>query len=341
MSGTSLDGLDIAHCTFQKDENWSFVINESATIPYPELWQERLRSMHLLNGELLTRLHLEYGRYLGQSVRGFMEASGLDTDFISSHGHTIFHQPQEGFTFQAGAGCALAAVSGLPVVCDFRSSDVILGGQGAPLVPIGDRMLFSEFEYCLNLGGIANISFEDLDKRIAFDVSPCNLLLNSLANRLGYPYDEGGRLALSGNVVEHLLEKLNASAYYQKPPPKSLGREDIERDFIPLFSDQVSVEDQMTTVCTHIGQQIARSVSGPKGQKILATGGGAWNEALIRSIAEFSGLKVIVPERRLVDFKEALVFAFLGLLRWRGENNVLSSVTGSSRDHSAGAVYLT
>jgi anhydro-N-acetylmuramic acid kinase len=277
---------------------------------------------------------------MGEQVRSFLSERSTSADFIASHGHTVFHRPDEGFTFQAGCGAALAAVAGLPVVYDFRSADVVLGGQGAPLVPIGDRLLFSDYAACLNLGGIANISYEADGKRLAYDVSPCNLLLNELAARTGRVYDAEGMLAASGTVQPRLLGDLNSLAYYTRPLPKSLGREDVERDFLPLLAAELPVEDLLATVCRHIAQQVAEAVSRVSSGTLLVTGGGALHAHLLREISSACRMTVSTGTNELLHFKEALVFAFLGVLRMRSETNVLSSVTGAGRDHVAGTVAL-
>jgi anhydro-N-acetylmuramic acid kinase len=341
MSGTSLDGLDIALCVFTRSDEWGFSIEKAETVSYTTEWKSLLAGFHLLSGEELVRRHVEYGAFLGREVQGFLHRHRLSADFVSSHGHTVFHRPADGFTFQAGCGASLAAASGLPVVFDFRTGDVARGGQGAPLVPIGDRYLFSEYSACLNLGGIANISFERGMERIAYDVSPCNLLLNHLAGRAGKGFDEDGIIAANGQVQTRLLEALERIDFYARPYPKSLGREDIERDFLPLLSVEFSVEDSMATVCRHIAMQVGRSLSREERRgRMLVTGGGALHLQLMKELETACPVEVVAGTSELVHFKEALVFAFLGVLRQRGEVNVLRSVTGASDDHMAGSIAL-
>ena len=343
MSGTSLDGLDLALCTFQKNQKWEYEITHARTIAYAEVWTSRLRRMHLLPGDELIREHFAYGELIGQEAKKFLEQSGKTVDFIASHGHTIFHQPAMGFTFQAGAGTAIAAASGLPVIYDFRSADVALGGQGAPLVPIGDRLLFPEYDFCLNLGGIANISFELNGERKAFDIGPCNLLLNELASRAGMTFDDGGQLAATGQCNEQLLLRLNQLPYYSLEGPKSLGREDIERDFLPLLDKSESAEDLLATCTIHLAQKIKDATTFKAKEKtcrMLVTGGGTWNRHLVNTIASHTELLIDTASPELINFKEALIFAFLGVLRWQGEINVLSSVTGASKNHCAGNIVL-
>jgi anhydro-N-acetylmuramic acid kinase len=337
MSGTSLDGVDIVFCEFEYDKKWSYKIIQGETVPYNEEWKKILGRIHKATAQEYAFRHVQYGHYLGELVNIFLSGDHMIPDFIASHGHTVFHQPGRGFTSQLGDGAALAAVSGFPVICDFRSADVALGGQGAPLVPIGDELLFPEYTYCLNLGGIANISFERDEERVAFDLGPCNMVLNRLAAEKGKEYDEDGELAAKGKVNEELLQSLNAVPFYLQPYPKSLGREDVDRSVWPMVQKaELKTEDKLATFCEHIAEQVGRV--GDSGS-LLVTGGGAFNSYLVSRIRKRSGMKVTVPDADLVNYKEALIFAFLGMLRWNGEVNCLASVTGAMRDSCGGAIY--
>jgi anhydro-N-acetylmuramic acid kinase len=342
MSGTSLDGLDMAFCHFEKIENtWKYEILKAQTIAYSPEWQERLRSGEKGNALDLTLTDHDYGQFLGKLTKSFLDEHRLDPDFIASHGHTIFHQPGSGITLQIGKGSEIAAVTGLPVICDFRSLDVALGGQGAPLVPIGDRLLFPEFDYCLNLGGIANISNENCGRRIAFDICPANMVLNFLANQVDKPFDVNGDMARQGKLNVQLLEWLNDLDYYKENPPKSLGKEWVFREFIPVLEESdISVEDKLMTVSEHIAYQVSASTEPIRNRKMLVTGGGAFNTFLLEKIREKCRSEIIIPDRETVNFKEALIFAFLGVLRWRNEVNILRSYTGASHDNPGGTVYL-
>lgn len=344
MSGTSLDGVDIALCSFNRDnKEWQYKIVAAETIVYNPLWKERLQTLHAQSAEILVDYHFQYGTYLGELVKHFLKRNNESADFVASHGHTIFHQPSRHFTFQLGEGASLCVACELPVVCDFRTMDVALGGQGAPLVPIGDKLLFNEFDYCLNLGGIANISFDNENKeRIAFDICPCNLILNHLANQGGKDFDENGNLAAQGKIIESLLAGLNNLDYYKQRFPKSLGREDIERVFLPKISSTKGTnEDKLRTVCEHIAMQIAAVVnsSKEKDQSLLITGGGSFNKFLVERIQNLIHASVILPEKILINYKEAVIFAFLGFLRWEEKINCLRSVTGAKKDSIAGAIY--
>jgi anhydro-N-acetylmuramic acid kinase len=341
MSGTSLDGVDIALCNFELNGNrWHFSIKEAKTIKYSAGWKKKLSTAQSLSSQKLLQLHSQYGTYLGELCNRFItERKVKKVDLISSHGHTIFHQPSNKFTFQLGNGNALYAATHLPIAFDFRSLDVTLGGQGAPLVPIGDELLFSNYDACLNLGGIANVSMQVNKKRIAYDICYCNMALNLLASKTGKPFDENGRLALQGVVNKKLLSDLSKVYSANRAKRQSLAREGFESKILALIeNDSVSLNDRLRTVCESVANEIVEAVpTSKKKLKLLVTGGGAHNRFLINLIQEkLSKVEVVVPSKTIVDFKEALIFAFLGVLKFRGEINVLKSVTGASRDSSSG-----
>ncbi len=343
MSGTSLDGLDMAYCTFiEKKGKWTFSIKSAAMVDYDNKRLKKLQNAPNLSGNELLLLHNEYGKYLGEQVARFIKAKGIkELDFVASHGHTIFHQPEKKITFQLGNGAAISAACNQTVINDFRSLDVALSGQGAPLVPIGDKLLFSEYEYCINLGGFANISYDKNGKRIAFDIGPVNIVLNYLAELLGKHYDKNGLLAAKGKADKNLLNKLNKLSYYASAPPKSLGREWVENEFLPIVNKtKLSAEDKLATVTEHIAEQIAQSIKNqPKG-KILLTGGGAYNKYLVKLLqAKMPKHKIVIPADEIIKYKEALVFAFLGVLRYTGKDNCLSSVTGADRNNKGGTIW--
>ena len=341
MSGTSLDGLDLAACQFTRDGDcWKYRLVASTTALYTDEWTHKLSHSMEMSAVELVQLDADYGKWMGNQVKAFIAQYQLDVDFIASHGHTVFHRPGLGFSTQIGHGAHIAAASGKPVICDFRSSDVALGGQGAPLVPIGDALLFSTFQYCLNLGGVANISFDDQGKRVAFDICPANMVLNYLANKKGLRYDEGGKLASSGEIIPGVLSELNSLPWYRMFPPKSLGREWFQEEFLPIvLQGNHPIENLLRTCCEHISYQVAQVIQ-PAPGKILVTGGGAWNHFLVDRIREKTQADVVVPDRGTVDFKEAIIFAFLGVLRWLGEPNCLESATGARKSVSGGCIYL-
>lgn len=342
MSGTSLDGIDLAHINFTiKDSKWHYQILESETVSYSENWLNKLKVAVSFSEEELLKLNEDYTELIGEIVKSFIDNYQIkNLDAVCSHGHTILHQPQNRFTLQIGNLPKIAALIQEKVVCDFRVQDVKLGGQGAPLVPIGDRILFSEYDYCLNLGGFSNISFEANSKRIAFDISPVNTVLNFYANKLGLDYDDKGKIARSGKVNSDLLNELNALDYYKKSFPKSLGFEFVKEIVLPLIEKySISIEDKMHTFTEHIALQTSFTLPKKEG-KILITGGGAYNDFLIeRMQLHLPKIQIIIPDNKTLEFKEALIFALLGVLKLRNEINVLSSVTGAKMDHSTGVIY--
>ncbi len=341
MSGSSLDGVDIAYCEFYYDKDWHYDIIVAETISYPEEWKNLLKQLPNETGERLIEADNDYGQYLGRLVNLFAKKHNLSPEHIASHGHTIFHNPEKGYTFQLGNGQAIATHTGIKTISDFRIGDIQLGGQGAPLVPIGDKLLFAEYDFCINLGGIANISFDTDNKRVAFDICPANQLLNHLSRQVGKSYDENGNIAQLGKMNIKLFEKLNNHPYYSLPYPKSLSNQLVEGTFINIIDDSdASVEDSLYTVCKHIAYQINMATRDIKGDNFLITGGGAHNDFLVTAIQKELRRKIIIPEKVLIDFKEAMIFAFMGVLRIEGKINCLASATGASRDSSSGVVYL-
>lgn len=340
MSGTSLDGVDFAYCEFRHGDTWSFDLLESETIPYPAEWTDLLQNIHKGAADEISKADCMYGEYLGLLSKDFCEKHNIRPDFISSHGHTIFHQPAKKFTKQIGSGAYICAAAGVDVICDFRTLDVALGGQGAPLVPAGDKFLFSRFDFCLNLGGIANISFTKNNSLIAFDICACNLVLNYFASLKNMSYDKDGKLAEKGSVNFSLLKELEALPYYRGMFPKSLGREDIERDILPLLiRSGLDAEDILSTFCEHIADRISLITGQEKNKRMIITGGGALNNYLVDGIKNKSSVEVFLPEKKIIEFKEAIIFGFLGVLRKREEVNCFMSVTGATADNCGGSIY--
>lgn len=341
MSGTSCDGIDLALCHFRLlPDGWKYRIIRCRTVPYPEIWIKRLTGAQNLNAYEFVKLDHEFGRFIGIQVRQFIKSYPGKIDLVASHGHTIFHQPENNITCQIGHGAHIAAASGITTVSDFRSLNVAIGGQGAPLVPIGDEILFSEYNACLNLGGFSNISYSYRKRRIAFDICPVNILFNYYAQKNGKHFDENGSMARSGNVCQELLTKLNELDYYKKNPPKSLGREWVEHKIIPMIDQfNLPVTDILRTLNEHAAYQISKAFGNRGRKKILVTGGGAFNQFLLERIRILSHHEYIVPDNELVQFKEALIFAFLGVLRLRHQVNCYSTVCGGRFDCSGGAVH--
>nr|WP_315029646.1 anhydro-N-acetylmuramic acid kinase [uncultured Chryseobacterium sp.] len=338
MSGTSLDGLDICLAEFEKQDKWIFQILKTETLPYSSEWENKLKNSIYFSAEELLELHSNYGFYLGQQVKNFMNKYQLQNiDVVASHGHTVFHQPQKQFTLQIGDGRAIKLETGLPVVYDFRSQDVLMKGNGAPLVPIGDQLLFSEYTACLNLGGFSNISLESDQKRIAFDICPVNIILNRLAQQLGESFDQNGDMARKGKMNQSVLRQLNALDFYQQPHPKSLGVEWCNQHVFPLFENVDSL-DSLATFTEHIALQISNVINTHNIKDILFTGGGAYNSFLVEKIKAKTKSEIIIPAKEIIEYKEALIFAFMGVLKMNNEINVLSSATGSTSDHCSGVV---
>ena len=342
MSGSSLDGLDIAYVNFSHDnKKWFFQIVEAGNVPYTDEWKNKLSEAFNKNESELKELDIEYGKYLGSITKKFIKKYELDPKLIASHGHTIFHMPEKGYTLQIGCGHKIADETGIMTINDFRTEDVKKGGQGAPLVPIGDKYLFADFPICLNIGGIANLSYDNDGKRIAYDICMANQLLNYLASKLGYDYDNNGNFARQGIVNQELLDILNNNPYYDKEAPKSLGREFFEEYQHKIIDDSnISAKDLLATATEHIAYQIVRATEHLESSKMLITGGGAKNNYLIERIRMMSKHEIIIPDTMIIDYKEALIFAFLGALKMEGKINVLSSVTGASSDSSSGNICI-
>ncbi len=346
MSGTSLDGLDIAGVKFFFDKGWHFEVLHCEMHPYEVDLREKLKNAMRLSGLDLKLLDNEFGSFLGQQAKLFIDKYQLSPDLIASHGHTVFHQPDRGLTMQIGDGHRIFKKTGIKTVCDLRSMDVAFGGHGAPLVPVGDAQLFEKYDACLNLGGFSNISFDDgAGARIAFDICPVNIVLNFLADKLGHDYDKNGDIARAGRMLPDLMQYLEDLAFYKKPPPKSLGIEWVKEHIYPVVADNPP-QDVLHTFCHHIAARIAATfpIKRPdihSAANMLVTGGGAHNSFLIELIKGRTSdpVNIVVPERLIVDFKEAIVFAFLGLLKHTGQNNCLRSVTGAETDCSGGLVF--
>lgn len=333
MSGTSLDGLDLCLCKFWDEDGWKFEIIEATTVEYESRLTQKLRESRLMKPDELQVLDFELGHEFARRASNFLD--GRNVDLVASHGHTIFHAPHLGMTLQIGHPAALAAGIGYPVVGDFRSLDVALGGQGAPLVPVGDRLLFGDYDSCLNLGGIANVSTDNAT--CAYDICPVNTVLNRISRNLSHDYDAGGQMARSGEVNKQALKKLNELSFYHQSAPKSLGIEWIEENVFPLL-DGLPSHNALRTAVEHMAMQIGLNLTA--NHQTLVTGGGAHNTFMIERIKQHARADIIIPDKEIVDFKEALIFAFLGVLRLQEQPNTMRSVTGATHSSSGGAVYL-
>lgn len=342
MSGTSLDGIDLCWVHFSKQMSWSFKILAAETVKYSESTKVKLKSAITLNSLDIERLNENYTNLLGRHISDFISKYDIKyLDAVCSHGHTVFHQPEKGVTLQIGNLPELAHYIRQTVVCDFRVQDVRLGGQGAPLVPIGDKLLFPEYDFCLNLGGFANVSTEFDNRRIAYDICPVNIVLNHYVKQLGFNYDNRGRTASTGVIDTELLNELNRLPYYQQNYPKSLGLEWVNNQIFPIVDNyNLRPQDVLRTFIEHSATQIAKVIQNYKLNLGLFSGGGAHNSFLLQRIVNISGCKIDTIDNTIVDFKEALIFGFLGVLKLRNEVNCLKSVTGASHDHCSGEIYF-
>ena len=342
MSGSSLDGLDLAMCSFSyQNKKWFFNILEAKTVSFPEEIKIQLGEAPNYNNSKLDNLDIRLGRYIGKEAARFILESGIKPVLIASHGHTIKHEPENGFSLQIGNGSEIVKETGILCINDFRNKDINLGGQGAPLVPIGDKLLFGEYDACMNIGGIANISFEQDDERIAFDICGANQMLNAISKQTGRDYDHDGEMALLGKLNVELFNFLNNDDYFIKEGPKSLSNQYVNEKFTnPCLEFDCPAQDKLYTVCKHIAYQTKRAIRDKNINNILLSGGGTKNKFLSKAIQRECLKEIIIPNDKLIDFKEALIFAFMGVLRFRNETNCLSSVTGASSDCSGGTINL-
>jgi len=349
MSGSSLDGLDIAYCEFLVNrasenpiENWNLI--SSITIPFSDMWVSRLANLPSRTAYDFVKTNTFFSHYCGGMINEFIERNHLDIDFIASHGHTIFHYPDKRITVQIGDGAALAAITGLPVINDFRTHDIAINGEGTPIAPIADKLLFAGYDFYLNLGGIANISMPLDHGIIAFDICPTNQILNALAKKLDLEYDKDGLVARGGVLIEKLFESVNKHVYYDKPYPKSLDNNQVFHMFTTTFLEaEGNWQDKLHTATKHIAFQIAatlRDLSDGKEKTLFVSGGGAFNTYLLECIQEFApNIKIVIPEKEIIMFKEAILMGLMGVLRAENIPNCLASVTGADQDTIGGAIF--
>lgn len=354
MSGSSLDGVDLAYCEFRLDgKQIDFDLLIAETIPFDEKWISRLQYLPTQNALTFAKTHVYFGHYLGELLNDFIKRCEIKPDFIASHGHTIFHDPDRRFTTQIGEGGAIAAITKRTVVCDFRTQDVAINGEGTPIAPAADRYLFSEYDLMMNIGGIANVTCNAKGKYIAFDTSAANQILNVLANFRDLEYDKNGELAAQGTVIPSILEALEGLGYFKQSYPKSIANSWVRERILPIFiENEASIEDKLHTAVEHIATETAAAIKGifrkeklPKKEyRLLVTGGGGFNGFLIKKIQEKVlplGVKVEVPEPEIIEYKEAILMGLMGVLRMEERVNCFSSVTGARRDTVGGAVYFS
>lgn len=345
MSGSSMDGLDLAYCVLSEvGGQWTYELEAAACIPFTDAWKQKLHDVGNCSAKELMLVHTDFGHWMGQAINEFIAANKLEhkVHFIASHGHTVFHEPALGMTFQMGDGASIAAEIQLPVISDLRNMDVAFGGQGAPIVPIGEKYLWSGFTYFLNIGGIANLSIHHDDTIEAFDICPANRVMNALMKEMGETYDTGGQTAASGQCNERLLEELNALDYYHKQAPKSLANEYGLEVVLPIIQQyEISVQDKLNTYAEHIAIQLAESVN--QSGRLMVSGGGAHNKYLLKRMQAYMAPKeidIVIADDDTINYKEAIVMALIGALRWREEENVLSSVTGAKQNSIGGALWM-
>ncbi|NBC83587.1 MAG: anhydro-N-acetylmuramic acid kinase [Bacteroidetes bacterium] len=341
MSGTSLDGIDLALCKFyQKNTSWKYEVLKAKTYNYPDDLRKQLSGAAQLRANDLLLLHNEYGIYTGELVNDFLEDQPYTPQLIASHGHTIFHQPDKKFTFQLGHGACIAKTSKIRTVSDFRTMDVAQGGQGAPLVPYGDSYLFNEYQACLNLGGFANITINNNQTLLAYDICPVNIIINRITREMGFDCDIDGHIARKGKINPKLLEQLNRLNFYFKAPPKSLGYEWLQQCFIPKIETiHIERHNLLRTIYEHITEQLSYVINQYSLNNLIVTGGGAKNTFLMEILQERSKVPITLPGEVVIDFKEAIVFGFMGLMKWLGKNNIFASVTGGEKDICSGSLY--
>ncbi len=341
MSGTSLDGIDLVCVNFKFQDTWSFTITAAQTIPYTKQWVSKLKKLVVYTSDQLNNIDIDYTSYLAQTITAFIKKHAItNIDAVCSHGHTALHKPDQGLTYQIGNMPHLASILKQTVVCNFRVQDVELGGQGAPLVPIGDALLFPEYDFCLNLGGFANISTQLRGQRIAYDICPVNIVLNTYTRTVGLDYDDKGHMASTGSINQLLLQDLNSLEFYSAPYPKSLGLEWVDKHIFPLInSSKTTLNDVLRTFVEHVAIKLALEINKTKNANVLVTGGGVYNTFLIERLKTYTENKITVPNKAIIDFKEALIFGLLGVLRLEDKVNCLKSVTGAAINHSSGKIY--
>ena len=341
MSGTSLDGLDFVLVEFFKETKWCFKLISSSTYPYPQKIYEKLKDSSSLHLKEIISLDQFYTIYLSKQINRFLKKNNQhEIDFVSSHGHTVLHQPRLGITYQIGNLPSLAKLINKKVICDFRSKDVKMGGEGAPLVPVGEIKLFHQFDTFINLGGFANLTIKNEKKIIAYDICPVNIILNFIANKINKSKDKDGELASSGKLIPELEKKLNDIKFFKLKPPKSLGYEWVKDNILPILKsyEKHSINDVLNTYTIFIAKQISNELRGRK--EVLITGGGVFNSFLVNQIKNQTSCMISIPDEKIVNFKEAIIFAFLGLLRDQNQVNCYASVTGAKNNHSSGSIFL-
>ena len=341
MSGTSIDGVDLVYVNFFFNKYWSFKILKFKTYDYDKDWQNILKNLIDKDQNSIKLIDKNYTKLLSKYILRFIEEFSIKKiDFVSSHGHTALHDPSNSITYQIGNLKELTNYTGLKVICDFRVEDIKLGGQGAPLVPVGEKYIFPEYDTLINIGGFANITIKSNNNLIAYDICPVNIVFNHLSNLINLKYDDKGKISSSGKINLELFNHLQSIDYYKQVSPKSLGVEWVKEVIFPIINNflEIPVEDLLNTFSKHFAFQIANNIK--SSNKTLITGGGAYNDYLIQNIIDLTESEIIIPSSEIIEYKEALIFGFLGVLKDLNINNCYSSVTGAIKDHCSGNIFI-
>lgn len=352
MSGTSLDGIDIALCEINSVK---CVCIHSAEFPFePKLKEDVLRAINSpvtlsFIGELDTRL----GELFAQAILSFIQDNQIDAQKIRAiglHGQTLWHQPNGDFPFsmQLGNPNVVSVQTALAVVADFRGKDIALGGQGAPFAPAFHKEIFGALgrkTAVVNIGGMANITFLN-DALSGYDTGPGNVLMDYwISQTKNLPYDKEGIFAACGRVNEALLQSFLSDDYFHKIPPKSTGREYFNPTWLsnhmPIFQT-LQEEDIQRTLLELTAQTITDALQNSSVELLIVCGGGAKNSFLMQRLHELAQIEVTTSDTYGVsgDFMEAMAFAWLAYKRIHLEKVELSSVTGAKEDAILGALYL-
>ncbi len=373
MSGTSLDGIDAALVNVATDGN-SVRFLYGIIRPFSDSLRERLMALahsKKVNKEELVRMDALMGHLLSDVVEELLKESGMETEdilMVASHGQTIGHYSDKkdqfghstAFTLQIGDGDVIAARTGIPVVSDFRRRDMAMGGEGAPLIPLLDSLLFQDIEQnrcCLNIGGIANVTVLSAGggAPMAFDTGPGNCLSDLAVVRLigrGLRFDPGGENALGGEIHNEIVDRAMADAYFTQPPPKSTGREYFDEKFLNFLlgmERDAPFGDMVATISCLTPRSIADALHSfvpvddfPK--EMIVSGGGVHNRFFMEK------LKAFLPEMNVVssgeygidpDFKEAMGFALMGYRTMKGLPSSIPGVTGARLPQILGKISLT
>lgn len=354
MSGSSMDGLDLAFIRLNTEVgkpgllSASYELLHGATMPIPEELLNQLKYSSKLDALSLLTLDQDFGSWAGKAIDTAIKQTSFSPSLIGFHGHTVFHFPDRKVSFQLGHGAVLSAYTQLPVVTDFRSQDMALGGQGAPMVSIAEKWLWPDYSGFLNLGGICNITLKKTKEAYeSADIWVCNQILNHLAREVGHSYDDRGLIAAKGLPIDELIEALLLAEWFEKKAPKSLDNSYLYEEVIPLFNKyrDYSTGDKLHSAVIVIAKAIANHVNAVYHSEaiqggIMLTGGGALNDFLVEKIRAELTCDIFLPDLETIQFKEAIMVAFAGWLRWRGLPNFIKEATGAKSDAIGGVLHI-